>query len=63
MKEIIMINPIPSQEENNTEKYPTILTFDKGSVWLKRRGKPARKITIFAWAVIGVAFLILFNPF
>ncbi|WP_219096179.1 hypothetical protein [Pseudomonas sp. UMAB-40] len=62
-EENIMIHPIPSQEENNTEKYPAILTFDKGSVWLKRRGKPARKITVLAWTVIAAALLILFNPF
>lgn len=58
-----MLQAIPPQDENNTEKYPVIVTFDKGSVWLKRRGKPAKKITALAWAALAVMFLVLFNPF
>lgn len=58
-----MIHALPPQDENNTEKYPVIITFNKGSVWLKRRGKPANKITALAWAALAVMFLALFNPF
>lgn len=61
-----MLHPIPQQDENNTEKHPAIVTFDtldNGSVWLKRRGKPTKKITALAWAALAVMFLILFNPF
>lgn len=58
-----MIQAIPPQDENNTEKYPVIFTFDKGTVWLKRSGKPAKKITAWAWAVLAAIFLVLFNPF
>jgi hypothetical protein len=58
-----MIQAIPPKDENNTEKYPVIVTFDKGTVWLKRQGKPAKKITVLAWAVIAAMFLFLFNPF
>lgn len=58
-----MLQAIPSQDENNTEKYPVIVTFDKGSVWLKRRGKPVKKITALAWAALAAMFLVLFNPF
>lgn len=58
-----MLQAIPPQDENNTEKYPVIVTFDKGAVWLKRRGKPAKKITALAWAALAAMFLILFNPF
>jgi hypothetical protein len=58
-----MLQVIPPQDENNTEKFPVIVTFDKGSVWLKQRGKPAKKITALAWAALAAMFLVLINPF
>lgn len=58
-----MINVIPPHDSANTEKYPMIVTFDKGTVWLKRRGRPARKVTVWVWAAIATTFLVLFNPF
>ncbi|MBA1280329.1 hypothetical protein [Stutzerimonas stutzeri] len=62
-QEFTRLPAIPPQDENNSEKYPALFTFDKGTVWLNRRGKPAKKITAVAWAAPAAMFLILFNPF
>ncbi|MBW6123704.1 hypothetical protein KZ843_12530 [Pseudomonas aeruginosa] len=58
-----MLKALPPQDVNDTEKYPVIMTFDNGSLWLKRRGKPTKKITAWWWAGIAAMLLILFNPF
>lgn len=57
-----MLQAIPPQDENNTEKYSVIVTFDNGAVWLKRRGKPIKKITVWFWTGLAVAIFMLFNP-
>lgn len=57
-----MLQAIPPQDENNTEKFPVIVTIDKGTVWLKRRGKPMKKITVWFWSGLAVATFMLFNP-
>ncbi|HHK1716932.1 TPA: hypothetical protein ACQQ5N_002716 [Pseudomonas aeruginosa] len=58
-----MIQLIPPQDENNTQKYPVIFTVDNGAVWLKRHGQPAKKVTAWVLAAIAAAFIVMFNPF
>lgn len=55
-----MFKRLDAADENNNDKYPVIITFDQGSVWLKRRGKPYKKITAWAWTALILVPLILF---
>lgn len=58
-----MLQPIIPQDEDAIAKYPLVVTFDKGSVWLQRSDKPTKKITLWWWGGISAMFLILFYPF
>jgi hypothetical protein len=58
-----MLIPLTNDDQDNTEKYPLIVTFDQRRILLKRQGKDNKDITGLGWISIIATFLIIFGGF
>ena len=58
-----MIKQLSPEEENDTERYPYIVSFDKSQIYLTTKNKPKRNITILGWSIAILIPCLLFGVF